>query len=177
MAELLCTVVIVILLTQCLTVGMGIGSRAFGETYDHSKAQTLSSSLNFLIADELRTAVQAEGEDDFTDVNGDFVYKSATYGKQAKIYVSTEDKNKGQIIIETFADEKKDKYNATHDIYKLASTALYGKNLQVANFNIDPPDADGSTAKNGVFKVSYDIIKKNTSKVLTSNSFEVKYIG
>ena len=165
MAELLCTVVIVILLTQCLTLGVGVGTKAFGETYEHSKAQTLSSSLNFLIADELRTAGQAEGKANFKDGN-DFVYKSATYGKEAKMYVS----NIGQIIIET--SDEDDEYN-NGNIYKLGSGALYGSDLQVRKdtFNIEKGEDED------VFKVSYDIINGKTNDILTSSSFEVKYIG
>lgn len=161
LTELLCVIVIVILLTACITVGIGTGSKAFGKTFGFSKAQMLSSSLNYLIADELRTA-HYEGQSE----NGNVTYTGGNYVKSAVATMKVRDD--GRVIVKT--DDEKDEYNKAGNVYELGTSKLYGSGLSVnsSNFTIQ---------KNGDhFDVSYEILN-SSGKPLTHRHFQVKCIS
>ena len=169
LVELLCTIAVVILLTSCITLGVGLATKSFDKTYRFAKAQTLSSTLNYLISDELRTACYAKSE------SGSLRYKSENYigkypgeGKKTGcvfMKVGDDKKNEGRIVVDTGDDT--DGYNSG-GIYTLAAPSLYGDNLLVKDFSVSISDDSN-------FKVHYIIVdKKKQDTPLVTNDFQVK---
>lgn len=164
LVELLCTIVIVLLLTACITVGTGLATKTFDRTFNAVKAQTLAKTLNYLISDELRTAKPLSPAE--YDEDGNLKYKSENYSGSVSMRIGkTGNKNLGRVYVET--DDEADAYNTAGDVYVFGASSLYGKNLLVKNLRYTPD--------NNVFKVSYEIVdKSHPNTPLVKSSFEVK---
>lgn len=166
--ELLCTIVIVLLLTACITMGIGLGSKTFDKTYKFTKAQTLASTLNYLISEELRTAT------DLTIDNGVLEkYRSENYGKNVAMTVGSgeneEGYNKGRIVV--VRGDPDDPYDVAGNVYTFGASKLYGDNLQVKGdtFTVE------ITGDQKTFKVHFDIIdKRDPNTSLVKSDFQVK---
>lgn len=151
-----------------MTLGIGLATKTFERSFNFSKAQTLGSTLNYLISDELRTARSAD------DTGENFVYHSENYvgkyagknGDNSCVEITVNDE--GRILVET--DDSEDAYN-NGSVYVLGSSKLYGENLQVEDFEI------GLSEDRKNFTVHYAIIdKKYPNTPLYTSDFQIRSI-
>ena len=160
LVELLCTIIIVLLLTACITVGTGLATKTFGRTFTAVKAQTVSSTVDYLIFDELRTATKVKVE------GGKLTsYTSENYGEDAVIRIGESDKNRGRLFVET--PDQTDAYNTAQNVYVLGTSRFFGNALQVRNFDVEADD--------NRFTVHYEIVDKNQSNTpLVSKDYQLR---
>ena len=160
LVELLCTIVIVLLLTACITVGTGLASKTFGRTFTAVKAKTVSSTVDYLIFDELRTATKVKVEGGKLKS-----YTSENYGEDAVIRIGESDKNRGRLFVET--RDQTDEYNTAKNVYVLGTSRFFGNALQVRNFDVGADD--------NRFTVHYEIVDKNHSNTpLVSKDYQLR---
>lgn len=162
LVELLCTIVIVLLLTACITVGTGLASKTFGRTFNAVKAKTVSSTVDYLILDELRTATRVKVN------NGKLEkYRSENYGEDAAIKIGTNENNLGRLYVET--TDQTDTYNAAKNVYVLGTSRFFGDTLQVKTFDVG--------VAGNIFTVNYEIVDKNhPDSPLVKKDYQVRYI-
>ena len=183
LVELLCTIVIVLLLTSCITLGIGLATKVFDKNLKSTKAQTLASTLNYLISDELRTATGPKIKEDGLH------YVSDNFGSDATMNVGeTEGKNLGRIIVDNHNKPGEDLYNEAGNVYALGTSQLYGDKDRSWELHVAKDDA-GDKVKGfkveldkdkNVFIVEYSIVeydklqKTQSDTPLATSRFEVK---
>ena len=151
LTEMLCTVLIVLLLTALLVVGIRFASKTYTESMRLSEAQELCSTLTSVISDKLRFCGTVT-QDESGDLTQIFIQNVGSVEGKGDAFQIGED---GQL--------------ALGDSHLLGS-ASYPKGLKVKSFTLR---YDAST---DIFSVTLEIGDRSR-QTLSQTSFEVKRIN
>lgn len=138
LVEMLCAVAILVLLVLLLSTGMQMALRTYRDIVAQSEVDLLLSTAVDAIADDLRYA------QDVSKSGANFTYTSDSFGKDASIIVSGDEKSKGQIMVGGM---------------RLLPTGAYGLNraYEVAEMKINPGGLDDSAAKEITFTINLTV--------------------
>lgn len=157
LAETLCTVLVVLIISGMLMVGVGFGVKTYRESMAASQAQVLCSTLTAAISDKLRYSGEM-GED-----GSMFVPGIGTAGQEDRgTFALNAD---GEVVVALSGG----------DAFKLLGSASYPQGLRVAV----PGETDRLVSYNaarGIFTVAFAVVDE-AGDTLKETNFDVKRIN
>ena len=150
LSELLVAIIILVLVSSCMTLGINLAGKSLNQTVLNSRAEALAETLEELISDELRYA------EDVVNSGGELAsFTSISRGENASYLVKN-----GKAYIKTVQKGK------TEEASVLGYSA-YPDGVNVSTLSVRITDA-------GIFRVTLKLKKAGDTAELRSASFDVK---
>ena len=146
--ELLCTIVILLLVSALVITGVQLGLRVFDRSVAFSQAQVLASTLKTTVSDELRYAGTVQSSDDTIG------FFSQNYGEDG--FEGFSSNGSGQVLLGG---------------HKLLPSKSYPYGIR-AQVNITKYDEE-----TGIFSVTITVKNKKNTTVLAEVAFEVEQLN
>ena len=148
LTELLCTIVVLVLVSACVALGVSMGQRVYAKSVSYSEAQVLCSTLKTTMSDELRYSGTMQVED------GVVGFFSQKYGGEDAYAGFTTDE-KGQVLLGG---------------HKLLPSKAYPYGIRAAvEVSYDEPTQ--------MFDVTITIKNRTQQDVLAKTEFQVKKLN
>ena len=146
LVEMLCTIVVLLLVTGLMTVGVRLAVKAYDKEVSHAESKELCATIRTLVNDELRYCNNVEVTEDSSG-NTVISFFSQNYGENAEYTVDEE----GQVLLggNKILSAKSYSYNMRARV----DISAYDKTTRIFDASVTVTDTDGAVLAESNFQV------------------------